>query len=83
MEESRQWVANFAEWYNEIHRHSEIKFVTPGQRHRGEDAELLEQRRQLYERMKRASPARWAGAVRNWQPAEKVNLIRANRKTIK
>jgi len=74
VEEARQWVADFTEWYNGIHRHSEIKFVTPGQRHRGEDAELLERRRQLYERMKKAFPARWAGGVRNWQPVEKVNL---------
>ena len=74
VEEARQWVADFAEWYNEIHRHSEIKFVTPCQRHRGEDVEILEQRQCLYERMKKTSPGRWAGAVRNWQPVVEVNL---------
>ena len=74
VEEARQWVADFAEWYNEIHRHSEIKFVTPCQRHRGEDVEILEQRQCLYERMKKTSPGRWAGAVLNWQPVEEVNL---------
>ncbi len=74
VEEARLWVADFTEWYNEIHRHSEIKFVTPCQRHRGEGIDILAQRRQLYEQMKKESPARWSGDVRNWQPGEEVSL---------
>ena len=31
-------------WYNEEHKHSALKFVTPGQRHQGEDIALLAQR---------------------------------------
>jgi putative transposase len=30
------WVAEFVEWCNHQHRHSEIRFVTPDQRHSGE-----------------------------------------------
>ena len=41
IEEARRWVARFQYWYNEIHRHSALKFVTPGQRHRGEDIKIL------------------------------------------
>ena len=37
-EQARTWVAGFVHWYNEEHRHSGIRFVTPGQRHRGERA---------------------------------------------
>lgn len=74
VEDARQWVADFTEWYNEIHHHSEIKFVTPSQRHRQEDTEVLKHRRQLYERMKKTFPARWAGQVRNWDPIEEVSL---------
>ncbi|WP_440862608.1 hypothetical protein [Symbiopectobacterium purcellii] len=33
----RYWVETFVGWYNEEHRHSGIRYVTPGQRHRGED----------------------------------------------
>jgi putative transposase len=35
---ARIWVHDFVEWYNKEHRHSAIKFVTPVQRHAGEDA---------------------------------------------
>jgi len=30
---ARVWVAGFQHGYNEVHRHSALKFVTPGQRH--------------------------------------------------
>ena len=36
LEDTRQWVARVADWYNETHRHSALPFVTPEQR-RGED----------------------------------------------
>jgi len=38
---ARKWVDEFVTWYNETHRHSSIKFVTPGQRHRGEDGVIV------------------------------------------
>ncbi len=37
LEDARQWVAAFMHGYNEQHRHSALKFVTPGPRHRGEE----------------------------------------------
>jgi len=30
LEEARIWVAEFVQWYNENHRHSSLRFVTPG-----------------------------------------------------
>nr|WP_139281204.1 hypothetical protein [Serratia plymuthica] len=33
----------FVGWYNEEHRHSGIRYVTAGQRRRGEDSQLLAQ----------------------------------------
>ena len=74
LEEARTWVAGFQRWYNEEHRHSALKFVTPGQRHRGEDIALLEQRKQLYEAAKSQYPDRWSGKTRNWKPAKTVYL---------
>ncbi len=38
---ARDWVAGFVHWYNHEHRHSAIQFVTPAQRHAGEDTALL------------------------------------------
>jgi putative transposase len=35
LEKAREWVAGFVGWYNEEHRHSGIRFVTPGERHPG------------------------------------------------
>lgn len=72
LQEARQWVAGFERWYNEEHRHSALKFVTPGQRHRGEDHEILSQRRALYALAKTIRPERWSG--RNWDRPEEVTL---------
>lgn len=74
IEQARQWVSGFCKWYNEIHRHSALKFVTPGQRHRREDFEILSARRRLYQSAKRRRPDRWSGSIRNWKPAEEVFL---------
>lgn len=74
LEEARMWVAEFQQWYNEDHRHSAIKFVTPGQRHRGEDVAILAKRKLLYEVAKGACPERWSGSIRNWKPLRTVTL---------
>ena len=74
LNEARQWVAGFEQWYNEKHRHSALKFVTPGQRHRGEDHEILRQRAALYLAAKAHNPERWSGNCRNWSRPEVVTL---------
>lgn len=74
LEEARSWGAGFQQWYNEVHRHSSLKFVTPGQRHRGEDIALLKQRHLLYETAKAKHPGRWSGKTRNWTPGKTVYL---------
>jgi len=74
IEEARQWVAKFQYWYNEIHRHSALKFVTPGQRHRGEDIRILEKRKHLYKAQQSLHPERWSGITRNWEPEQVVFL---------
>lgn len=66
LEAARAWVSAFVEWYNEEHRHSAICFVTPGQRHRGEDRELLAHRKAVYEAARTKNPERWSGSTRNW-----------------
>ena len=72
--QARSWVATFVAWYNETHRHSALKFVTPDQRHRGEDRDLLAQRDALYQAAKAETPERWSGPTRNWKPPASVLL---------
>lgn len=74
LEEARGWVERFVRWYNEEHRHSGIRFVTPGQRHRGEERGLLARRKALYEAAKARHPERWSRETRNWEPVESVWL---------
>ena len=74
MDAARQWVQTFVVWYNESHRHSGLKFVTPMQRHRGEDIAILEERKRVYEAAKASKPERWSGEVRNWNPVGDVWL---------
>lgn len=71
---ARQWVGCFVEWYNTEHRHSAINFVTPEQRHTGQDKGLLLKRVDVYEAAKKKHPSRWSGATRNWEHINVVNL---------
>lgn len=74
LDEARLWVAGFQQWYNEEHQHSALKFVTPGQRHRGEDKDLLNRRIRLYAMARAAKPERWSGNYRNWNRPAVVSL---------
>ena len=77
---ARSWVESFTTWYNVEHRHSAIKFVTPAQRHSGEDIQILKNRARVYENAKLAHPKRWSGSIRNWEPIKEVYLNPGNEK---
>jgi len=70
---ARCWVKAFVQWYNHEHL-SGIKFVTPAQRHAGEDAEGLAKRKQVYKEEKLQNPARWTGKIKNWDLIKAVHL---------
>ena len=74
IEVARAWVKEFVEWYNNIHLHSGIKFVTPSQRHLGQDKEILTKRKKVYEEAKQKNPNRWSGSTRNWDFVDEVFL---------
>jgi transposase InsO family protein len=75
LEAARGWTHQFVQWYNEIHRHSALRYVTPGQRHRGESAAILAARKVVFEEAKRKHPERWKGrSARNLDEAEVVWL---------
>ncbi len=71
---ARTWAADFVRWYNFDHRHSGIRYVSPGQRHAGEDNAILAARHALYLRARERNPARWSGNTRNWEPIGAVTL---------
>ena len=85
IESARQWMTEFVYWYNNVHRHSGIKHVTPSERHEGIDKAVLKNRQAVYELAKSQNPSRWSGTTRNWLWAEKVwlNPDNGNRKLTK
>jgi transposase InsO family protein len=71
---ARAWVRAFVAWYNTEHRHSALRFVTPDARHRGEEVEILRARGRVYEAARAATPTRWSGPTRCWEPVGPVWL---------
>jgi hypothetical protein len=53
---------------------SALKFVTPNQRHKGEELGILAARKALYEAARKQRPERWRGSIRNWEPTQVVFL---------
>jgi transposase InsO family protein len=71
---AREWAANFVHWYNYEHLHSAIRYVTPAQRHAGEDMRILAEREAVYRQARSRNPARWSRHTRNWSPIGAVAL---------
>ena len=71
---ARDWAVAFVKWYNHDHRHSGIRYVSPAQRHAGEDLAILAARHALYLQARAMNPARWSGKTRNWSPIATVTL---------
>ena len=74
LDSARTWAAEFVRWYNVDHRHSGIRYVSPAQRHEGQDKDILVARHELYQRARRRNPARWTGDTRNWTYIDIVAL---------
>lgn len=71
------WVKGFVAWYNHEHKHSGIQYVTPNQRHHGEDEAILQQRSAVYQAAKEHNPSRWSKGIRNWSHRKEVWLNRS------
>jgi len=74
LEAARAWAGEFVHGYNHDHRHRGIRYVSPAQRHAGEDHAILAARHDLYARARERNPARWSGKTRNWTPIGNVTL---------
>jgi hypothetical protein len=60
--------------YSGAHRHRATGFVTPAERHAGQDAAVLAKRDAIYAEAKRKHPSCWSGPTRNWAPRKTVWL---------
>jgi transposase InsO family protein len=74
LDAARQWAMRFVQWYNYEHRHSGIRYVTPAQRHAGQDRPLLNARHAVYQDARQRNPRRWSRQTRSWAPVTAVTL---------
>jgi putative transposase len=74
LDAARQWGKRFVQWYNQEHHHSGIRYVTPAQRHAGQDGPVLAARHAVYQDARQRNPQRWSGSTRNWKPIGAVTL---------
>jgi len=81
--EARNWAQRFVSWYNTVHLHSSIKFVTPDDVHQGKHTEILENRRKVYAEANSKNPERWSGNIRNWEPIAEISLKKYKRLKLK
>jgi transposase InsO family protein len=74
LEHAREWASSVVHWYNHDHRHSGVRYVSPAQRHAGEDRNVLQVRHALYQQARGEGPRRWARHTRNWTPITVATL---------
>ncbi len=72
--DARVWVNRFVNWYNFEHKHSGIKYVTPAERHQGNDMKILAARKAVYQLAREQHPERWGKHLRNWDYISEVYL---------
>ena len=66
---------SFTRWYNYEHKHSQLNFVTPSQRHTAEDKGVLAKRKLTMQQAKAQNPIRWGSQeVRNCEPVGPTTL---------
>jgi putative transposase len=76
LEQARCWALSFAHWYNHTHKHRNLKFVSPAQRHNGADRAIFAARAAVYDEARRRHPERWSCGTRDWSLADEVWLNR-------
>ena len=74
LDDARQWAMRLVQWSDHGHRHSGIRYVTPEQRHTGQDGPVLAARHAVYQDARQRNPQRWSGPTRNWTPVGGVTL---------
>lgn len=76
LDAARRWALEFARWYNHEHKHRNLKFVSPAERHGQTDHAIFAARSRLYEQARAQHPERWSRGTRNWSLPDEVWLNR-------
>ena len=74
LDDARAWVLKFVQWYNQEHKHSGLKFMTPHQRHSNQTDQVMDNRKSVYEVARATNPKRWTQGIRDWNLPERVWL---------
>lgn len=75
---ARKWFADFIDFYNTKHLHSGIGYVTPFQKHSGQDIAIFEKRQKTLNKAAKLHPNRFVNGPRKMTPNERsVTLNRA------
>lgn len=74
LEDAREWVLKFVNWYNNEHLHSGLNFISPMDRRLNKDIEMLKNRQKVYEQARNLKPERWTRQTRKWNYIDKVYL---------
>ena len=82
LEEARYHMLAFTRWYNHMHKHRNLKFVSPDERHRGNDAVIFARRIAVYEAARTKHPERWSRNIRDWSLPKEVWLNRPAQQSV-
>lgn len=74
LEHARGWYADFVNWYNTVHLHSALGYVTPAQRRSGEAEAIYASRNATILKARELNPLRWR---RNTVRIYKSKAVRA------
>ena len=72
LSQAREWVNQYYEWYNNIHRHSGICYITPSQCYDGKGDEIMLRRNKIIEEFfekhqKQKTLVKATGKYKNWE----------------
>jgi len=71
---AREWFSDFVNWYNTEHRHSQIGYVTPEQRHSGDAEEIYNTRNRTYADAYLTHQERFSSKPKTWKGQKAVYL---------
>jgi putative transposase len=75
LEDARLWMGEFVNWYNTVHQHSSIGYVTPHQLRHGQANAIYGQRNATLQLARTMYPERWgARPARAWEMNREVVL---------
>ena len=75
LDAAQEWAVRFVHRYNEEHSHSAILYVTPAQRHAGQDRACSPHAMKSIQRARQNAPRRWSSSsTRDWTPVEAATL---------